>query len=157
MAVLRIKMLADIDLPGYAHPGDAGIDLRASGVWVVNIDEKEEEISGETYTIMPGERILVKTGIIAEIPEGNWGNIRDRSGLAKNYGLHVLAGVIDETYRGEIGVVIVNLGKREYVMKRNERIAQMIVMPYSQYPVKVVEDIAETERSSRGFGSSGKN
>ena len=91
-----------------------------------------------------------------EIPKGYWGNIRDRSGLAFKYGLHNLAGVIDETYRGEIGVVMTNLGENPYVIKKNERIAQMIITPYERVNIESVEALEDSNRNENGFGSSGK-
>ena len=157
MPVIKIeKIVKDIESIGYSKPGDAGIDLRASGQWVVDIDSRKREIVQEEYELMPGERILVKTGIRLEIPNGFWGNIRDRSGLAANHGIHCLAGVVDETYRGEIMVAIVNLGKNPYKLRKNERVAQMIITPYVSAKISYEETLTESERGANGFGSSGK-
>ena len=136
--------------------GDAAIDLRASGEWAVNLDDEMKEIKSEKYEIMPGERILIKTGVKIEIPKGYWGNIRDRSGLALKHGLHVLAGVIDENYRGEIGVVMLNLGKKSYVIEKDERIAQMIISPYEKVELIEDEELTQTVRGDGAFGNSGK-
>ncbi len=154
--VLKVKSLADTDKIGFNRVGDAGIDLRASGVWVVDMDSETKKVECESYEIQPGERIMAKTGVQVAVPEGCWGNIRDRSGLALKEGLHVLSGVLDETYRGEIGIVIVNLSKVPRTIKKNERIAQMIIAPYISPKIEYVEDLDNTIRNSDGFGSSGK-
>lgn len=154
---VKIKSLVKgIDPIQYAKAGDAGIDLRASGVFISDLDGANEEIIAEEYIIKSGERALVKTGLIMELPPGHWGNIRDRSGLAYKHGIHCLAGVLDETYRGEIGLVIVNLGKNDYTIKKNERIAQIIIAPYITAEIEYVDELSETERGAGGFGSTGK-
>lgn len=156
--ILKIKKLkADIDNIKFANEGDAGLDLRASGHFTTNLDfaVEKKEIENEFYYLEPGERVLVKTSIIAEIPKGHFGSIRGRSGLALNFGIQVLGGVIDEAYRGEIGVILVNTGKKPYQIKKNERIAQMIIQPYTKVEIQHHEELNETERSA-GFGSSGK-
>lgn len=158
--ILKIKKLKqDIDNIKIANEGDAGIDLRASGHFTTNLDFtiEKKEIENEFYYLEPGERVLVKTGIIAEIPKGHWGNIRGRSGLALNFGIQILGGVIDEAYRGEIGVILVNTGKKPYQIKKNERIAQMIIQPYTKVEIQHHEELDnKTERASTGFGNSGK-
>lgn len=153
---LKIEKVDDVDDIDTPKKGDAGIDLKASGRWVVGLDEEKEEINSKEYELEPGERILAKTGIKVQIPPMFWGNIRDRSGLAFKEGVHTLAGVIDETYRGEIGVVIVNLGKKPYTLSRNDRIAQMIITPYIPVELEYTTDLTETQRQAGGFGSSGK-
>jgi dUTP pyrophosphatase len=150
------KLSRDIQPIGYAKQGDAGIDLRASGRWVVDLDSDKREIEQETYELKPMERILVKAGIEIEIPNGFWGNIRDRSGIAFNHGIHALAGVVDESYRGEIGVVIVNLGKKNFMISKNDRIAQMVITPYSAVDISYEEELQESQRGRDGFGSSGR-
>ncbi|MBN2881649.1 dUTP diphosphatase [Candidatus Woesearchaeota archaeon] len=156
---LIVKQLVEgLDKISYNTAGDAGIDLRASGIWVIDLDSEKKEITQEEYELSPGERILAKTGIQVEIPTGFWGNIRDRSGMAFKFGVHNLAGVIDETYRGEIGVVMVNLGENPYVLKKNDRIAQMVITPYEQVEIEYTnDDLSSTLRNEGGFGSSGKN
>ena len=158
MVKLKIKKTEkSIDDCGYANQGDAGLDLRASGRFVIGIDSTKEEISADEYEIEPSERILVKTGIEVEIPQGHFGSIRDRSGLAMKNGLHCLAGVIDETYRGEIGVVIVNLGKNPYTIRKNDRIAQMVIQPYVRAEIEYAVSLEDSTRGIGGFGSSGRN
>lgn len=157
MMKLKIRKIdASLENNAYANQGDAGIDLRASGKFVIDIDSDKKEISQEEYELKSSERILVKTGIEVEIPQGHFGSIRDRSGLAMKNGLHCLAGVIDETYRGEIGVVMVNMGKNPYVIKKNDRIAQMIIQPYSRAEIEFVDNLNDTDRGTGGFGSSGR-
>lgn len=158
MVKLKIKKIdKSVEDNTYANPGDAGIDLRASGKFVIGLDSDKKEISSEEYTIEPSERILVKTSIEMEIPAGYFGSIRDRSGLAMKNGLHCLAGVIDETYRGEVGVVLVNTSKKPYVIKKNDRIAQIIIQPYVRADVEFVDSLEDSKRGIGGFGSSGRN
>ncbi|MFH1917187.1 MAG: dUTP diphosphatase [Nanoarchaeota archaeon] len=153
---LKIKqIIPDVTLPSYAHEGDAGLDLRASGTWIINLDTVHEEVTTDTLTLHPGERVIAKTGIALELPKGTWGNIRDRSGLGRQ-GIHVLGGVVDENYRGEIQVVLVNLGKKPYDLTKNERIAQLIIAPYIALTIKKVKELTETKRATGGFGHTGK-
>jgi len=152
-----LKVVTD-DQVKYTKAGDAGIDLQASGEWIVDLDSEKKALKQEVYPIEPGERILCKTGIIAEIPAGYWGHIIDRSGLALKVGLHIMAGVIDETYRGELGIVIVNLGKKPYEIKKGDRIAQMVIMPYTNVAIRYVKEdhLSQTDRKAKGFGESGR-
>lgn len=157
--ILKIKKLKpEIDNIKFINEGDAGIDLRASGHFTTNLDfaVEKKEIENEFYYLEPGERVLVKTGIIAKIPKGHFGSIRGRSGLALNNGIQILGGVIDEAYRGEIGVILINTGKKPYQIKKNERIAQMIIQPYTKVEIQHHEELNKTERSDAGFGNSGK-
>ncbi len=156
MLKIKINKVADVEDSGYANEGDAGLDLRASGRWVINLDSEKREIEQESYEIQPGERILIKAGIKMEIPQGFWGNIRDRSGLAFKNGLHVMAGVVDETYRGEIGVVMINLSKNSYNIKKNDRVAQMVITPYAAPDISIEDNLEESNRSENGFGSTGR-
>lgn len=133
------KLHPDARIPSYAHEGDAGMDL----------------YSQEDYILKPLERALVKTGVAMEIPEGYWGNIRDRSGLASKKGIHTLAGVVDSIYRGEIGVVIMNLGKEDFEIKKGDKIAQMLIQKVEQANVIEVNELSETVRGDGGFGSTG--
>ena len=156
MATLKIKSLNNLDKINYSREGDAAIDLRASGIFVINLDTNKEEILKDSYLINPGERILVKTGIQVEIPKNHWGNIKDRSGNTFHHGVHVLGGVIDENYRGEIGVVLVNLSKKVFQINKNDRIAQMIISEYKKVNIEYVDELNSTNRNHDGFGSSGK-
>ena len=154
---LRVIYLnSSLDKINYSKFGDAGIDLRASGNFVVDLDSEKKEIKQDEYEIKPNERILIKTGIKIAIPPCHYGSIRDRSGLALKYGLHTLGGVIDENYREELCVILINLGKNNYKITKNERIAQMII---SKYETKNIEDTNSLNETSRtgGFGSSGKH
>lgn len=127
-------------IPSYARAGDAGIDLR----------------SVSNLTIKPKQRSLVKTGIHMAIPPGLVGLIRDRSGLAHSYGIHVMAGVIDANYRGEIGVVLLNTGDQNYSIQINDRIAQLIILPVAVVEIEEVETLNNTNRAEGGWGSTGK-
>lgn len=140
---LRIQQL-DLNLliPGHAHEGDAGIDLRS------RID----------FSLAPGERKRVPTGVAVEIPAGHAGLVLPRSGLADKHGIALVnsPGLIDSGYRGEIQVILVNLDvARETAFSRGDRIAQLMVVRYEPVEVKVVDSLTSSSRGSRGFGSSG--
>lgn len=151
------KLTPDLQDLAYAKPGDAGFDLRASGVWGEIKSGEIIDMQAEEYILPPGARVLVKCGIKLAIPDGYWGNIRDRSGLAVKFGIHTLGGVVDSSYRGEVGVIVMNLGSEAFVIKKNERIAQMIISPCVQANLLAVDELGEeTVRGGGGFGSSGR-
>jgi dUTP pyrophosphatase len=132
------KIHPDAIIPSYVHDGDAGFDLR----------------SLEDHTLMPGKRHVFKTGICMEIPQGHFGSIRGRSGLAANHGIDVLGGVIDSGYRGDVGVVLINLGEKEHSINKGDKIAQMVIKPVER--VNIEEGvISDTLRGEGGFGSTG--
>ena len=108
-------------------------------------------------TIAPGARALVPTGFAFAIPSGHEGQVRPRSGLAAEHGVTVLnaPGTIDADYRGEVKVILINLGQEAFVIKRGERIAQMIIASVTRAELKVVAELDETKRGSGGFGSTG--
>ncbi len=138
--VLKVKKLsAQAILPAYQHQGDAALDLYAA----------------EDKILLPGKVENVSTGIALEIPVGMVGNIRDRSGLAAKHGLHTLAGVVDSNYRGEIFVVIINLGTEDYQIKVGDRIAQMLIQPIERVEIKEADNLADSDRGENRFGSSG--
>ena len=149
-------MVEEIDKVSYSKEGDAAIDLRASGNFITDLDNlSKKELTSDYYYLEPKERILIKTGIKVALPKGHYGHIKDRSGLAFKQGLHVLAGVIDENYREEIGIVLINLGNNAYKIMKNEKIAQMIIKEYKKVNITYVDELDETNREA-GFGSSGK-
>ena len=127
-------------IPARANKTDAGYDL-----WSV-----------ESYTLKPLERKLFKTGICVEIPEGYYGRIAPRSGLAYKHGLDTLAGVIDSSYRGEIGVILINLGDKDVYITHGDRIAQLIIETCHQPAMIEVEELNDSSRAEKGFGSTGK-
>lgn len=128
-------------LPSYAHPGDAGMDL----------------CSVEELVIPRGERRLVRTGLAMRLPPGYEAQVRPRSGLALKKGVTVLnsPGTIDEGYRGEIGVILVNLGDEPFGVCKGDRIAQMVVAPCARAEIALVSELDSTERGADGFGSTG--
>jgi dUTP pyrophosphatase len=153
---LNIKKTADVPLPAYSREGDCALDLRSSGRYTIHLDGTPLDIEQEEYALKPGERIHIKTGICLAIPKNYWGSIRDRSGLALKNGLHVLGGVIDETYRGEIGIVLINLSTKPYTIQKHERIAQLVISPYTTCTIKEVPELPETNRGTQWLGSSGR-
>lgn len=131
-------------LPQYATVASAGIDLRA------NMDEP--------ITLQPLERALIKTGIFMELPVGFEAQVRPRSGLAYKNGISVLnsPGTIDADYRGEVGVILVNLSNEPFVIQDGERIAQLVVAKHEQIEWNEVTVLEESDRGEGGFGSTGK-
>ncbi len=136
---LRVKRLQEgVELPHYHHEGDAAFDLRST----------------DDVKIGAGEKKLIGTGLAMAVPEGHAGLIWDRSGLAAKFGLHVLAGVVDSGYRGEVKVVLYNLGNDEFQVEKGMRIAQMLIQPVV-LPEITEGELDETARNSGGFGSTG--
>ena len=145
MVKLLIKKLhKNIILPEYKTDGSSGMDLMA------NVEQ--------TVKILPGEKKIISTGIMVAIPEQYEIQIRPRSGLAAKNGISVLntPGTIDSDYRGEIKVILINLGKDIFQINKNDRIAQMIVCPLIKVELKEVESLPETVRGEGGFGSTNK-
>jgi dUTP pyrophosphatase len=137
---LKVKKIEkDAKLPVYGHKGDAGLDLFS------NID----------YELKRGEVFPVPTGIQVEIPFGHVGLIWDKSGVSLQ-GVHRLAGVVDAGYRGEVKVVMVNLGQQSFTIKRGMKIAQILVQPVAEVEVTEVEELEDSSRGEGGFGSTGK-
>jgi dUTP pyrophosphatase len=143
VAITRLFHGADLDLPAYATAQSAGMDLLAA---------VPEEI-----VLAPGERRLVPTGIAIALPEGFEAQIRPRSGLAFKQGLSVLnaPGTIDADYRGEVKVLLINLGQEPIAINRGMRIAQMVVAPYTRVDWMSVMSLDESARGAGGFGSTG--
>ena len=144
---VRIKRLphgADLPLPAYETDGAAGLDLRAA-------------ISGPVV-LQSGGRDLVPTGLIFELPAGHEGQVRPRSGLAAKHGVTVLntPGTIDSDYRGEVKVILVNLGTEPFTIEPGSRIAQMIVAPVTRATLVEAEDLSDSARGTGGFGSTGR-
>lgn len=141
--VLRFEVGKNAVVPTYGSPGAAGLDLRAANDFEAHL--------------MPGARVLVPTGLRVELPPNHYGRIAPRSGLALKAGIDVMAGVIDEDYRGDIGVVLINLGQGAFTIRPGDRIAQMIVEPYKRMvPVEASGPLDTTDRGEGGFGSTGK-
>ncbi len=139
---LRIKRLRpDVELPSYAHPGDAGLDIR----------------SAEDVVLRPGERALVSTGFTMALPEGYAAFVQPRSGLAARHGISIVntPGLIDCHYRGEVKVILVNLGEEPFQVRKGDRIAQMVIQKVERVEVLEVEELEDTVRGEGGFGSTG--
>jgi len=142
--ILKIKKLTgDAILPQYAHQGDAGADLFAN----------------ERAEIGPGQSKMVKTGISIELPENTEAQVRPRSGLAYKHQITVLntPGTIDEGYRGEIGVILINHGTETFIVEKGMKIAQMVVKPVIEIEIREVDELSNTHRGAGGFGSTGNN
>ncbi len=144
--VCPLEHFGDLSLPAYETALAAGMDLRAAVP------------DGEPLTLAPGARAMVPTGLSIALPAGYEAQIRPRSGLAAKHGLTCLntPGTIDADYRGEVKVILINLGDEAFVIKRGERIAQMVVAPVTQAEMKVVTALSETARGAGGFGSTGR-
>jgi dUTP pyrophosphatase len=129
-------------LPTYGSNGAIGVDL-----YVMR--------NSHGYILFPGERVLVRTGLAVAIPEGYYGRIAPRSGLAHKHGIDVLAGVIDADYRGEIGVILLNTGKEGFALHAGDRIAQLIFECADRLIPEWTDELPETVRGDGGFGSTG--
>lgn len=146
---LRVRRLAaarGLPLPAPASAGSAGLDLRAA------LPEEAGEL-----VLAPGARALVPTGLVLEIPPGWEGQVRPRSGLALRHGVTVAnaPGTIDSDYRGEVGVLLVNLGGEPFTVRRGDRIAQLVVAPVAAVVWQEVDDSSASGRGGGGFGSTG--
>lgn len=140
--VLRFKRIhPDAVLPAYAHPSDAGMDVR----------------SVDDLVIAPGRRALVHTGLVMALPPMYEAQVRPRSGLALKNGITVLntPGTIDSGYRGEVGVILANFGEEDFVVKKGDKIAQIVIAPVTQPVIEETETVDETDRGAGGFGSTG--
>jgi dUTP pyrophosphatase len=146
LSLVRLPHGTDIELPAYETAGAAGMDLRAA------VDE------GQPLTLAPGKRALVPTGFVFEIPHGYEAQIRPRSGLAFKNGITCLntPGTIDSDYRGEVKVILVNLGTEPFAVTRGMRIAQMVFARVEQADFQSVTALPATSRGSGGFGSTGR-
>ena len=144
MIQLAVINESPYELPAYATASSAGLDLKAA------LDQ--------TVTLRPLERKIIGTGLKIALPEGYEAQVRPRSGLAAKHGLTVLnaPGTIDADYRGEIGVILVNLSNEAVEINPGERIAQLVVAQYTQVDWQVVESLDSTDRGEGGFGSTGK-
>ncbi len=143
--LVRLPHGAGLDLPAYETAGAAGMDLRAA-------------VGGAAPLVLsPGQRALVPTGFVFEIPAGYEAQVRPRSGLAFKHGITCLntPGTIDSDYRGEVKVLLVNLGEADFAIERGMRIAQMVIAPVVQARVCEVAEAGATERGAGGFGSTG--
>lgn len=139
---LKVKKLSQTaKLPEYAHPGDAGMDL----------------FSNEELKLKPGEYKVVKTGITIELPPSTEAQVRPRSGLAAKHGITVLnsPGTIDEGYRGEVGVILINHSNKDFHITTGMKIAQMIIAPVLRAEIEEAGDLTQTRRGDGGFGSTG--
>lgn len=138
---LRIKKLQEEAItPGYALPGDAGMDL----------------YSTEHRAIGPGERAMIETGIAMEIPLGYVGLIWEKSGLAVKHGIQTMGGVIDSGYRGEVVVTVYNASEKTHTFEKGDKVGQILIQKIEGPEIEVVEELSDSERGEDGFGSTGK-
>ena len=145
MIDLPVINMSPYDLPSYSTSNSAGLDLRA------NIKKP--------ICLIPFQRILIPTGLKISLPEKFEGQIRPRSGLALKHGITVLnsPGTIDADYKGEVGVILINLSDEKYEIHPGDRIAQMVISNFSNVKWKLVEDIGQSKRGQSGFGSTGSS
>lgn len=139
---VKVSLSPGAILPEYKTEGSAGMDLRCA----------------YDFTLYPGERRLIPTGLRMEIPNGYEGQVRPRSGIALKHGISMVntPGTIDSDYRGEIGVILINLGADVVTFNAGDRIAQLVICPIARADLVVVDSLEETERGEGGFGSTGK-
>lgn len=143
---MKVRIINDSpwDAPGYATEGSAGVDLKA------NIEEP--------ITLAPFQRVIVPTGLRIALPKGTEAQVRPRSGLAAKHGITVLntPGTIDADYRGEVGVILINLSDKDFVINPGERVAQMVLARYERFEWAEVEQLDSTSRGEGGLGSTGR-
>ncbi|MFN3805751.1 dUTP diphosphatase [Asticcacaulis sp.] len=144
--IIQLPHAAGLALPAYETEGSAGLDLRAAIA------------DGEVVTLKPLGRALIPTGLKVAVPLGFEVQVRPRSGLALKHGITCLnsPGTVDSDYRGEVGVILVNLGTEDFEIHRGDRIAQMVVARHARIEWEVVESLDDTERGAGGFGSTGR-
>lgn len=142
---MKIKIINNngFALPQYETEGSAGMDVRAAISKPINLK--------------PMERAIIKTGLYVELPAGVEAQVRARSGLAIKHGISLVNGIgtIDSDYRGEIGVILINLGDKHYTINRGDKIAQLVFMKYERVELESVEQLSETKRGAGGFGHTG--
>lgn len=143
VSLCRVAGSDDLPLPAYETAQAAGMDLRAAVT--------------EPIALLPGERQAIPTGIAIALPDGYEAQVRPRSGLARKAGISMVnsPGTIDADYRGEVMVLLINLGQEAFVVSRGDRIAQLVIAPIVQASWQVVESLDETERGAGGFGHTG--
>ena len=143
---MKVRIINDSrwDAPSYATEGSAGVDLKA------NIDDP--------ITLTPLQRVVVPTGLRIALPKGTEAQVRPRSGLAAKHGITVLntPGTIDADYRGEVGVILINLSDKDFVINPGERVAQMVLARYERFECEEVEQLDSTSRGEGGLGSTGR-
>jgi len=141
--IRRLPAAADLPLPTSGSAGSAGFDLRAA-------------IAGE-IVLRPGERLLVPTGLVLEIPPGWEGQVRPRSGLALRHGIGIVnaPGTIDSDYRGEVGAILINLGEAPFTLQRGDRIAQLVISRVESVEWEEADVLGDSGRGAGGFGSTG--
>jgi dUTP pyrophosphatase len=144
VAITLVPGAEDLPLPGYATPDSAGMDLRAAVEGLV--------------TLEPGERAAIPTGIRIALPPGYEGQVRPRSGLARDHGIGMVnaPGTIDPGYRGAVMVLLINHGQEPFTIRRGDRIAQLVVAPVTRVRWKPVEELPPSERGEGGFGHTGR-
>ncbi len=133
------KLYPDAVLPKVMREGDAAMDF----------------FSYKDYEIKPGQKAIVETGVAIAIPEGYWGNVRDRSGLAGKHGIHTMGGVMDSNFRGEVQIIMINLGQEIYKIAKGHRICQMIIEKHEKLDIEEVNELDETNRGDNMLASSG--
>jgi dUTP pyrophosphatase len=145
ISIKQMPGTEDLPLPAYETTGSSGMDLRAA-------------VTGP-ITLKPGEIHLIPTGIAVAIPHGFEGQVRPRSGLALKHGIGFVnaPGTIDSDYRGEIGLIVINLGAEPFTIQRGDRVAQMVINRIYQAEIEVLAELVETDRGAGGFGHSGIN
>jgi len=140
MIIRYVKIDPDVPALEYSRDGDVAFDLRSNE---------------PDYILKRGEWKIFKIGLKIELPDGHVGNIRDRSGLAAKHGIHTIAGIVDPNYRGEVGVVLINLSPQEFTIEKHMRIAQMLIQKCEIAKFEESIELSLANRGDNGYGSSG--
>lgn len=139
MKIKAKKIYPDAQLPQTMRAGDAAMDF----------------YSYKDYEIKPGGRLIVETGVAIAIPDGYWGNVRDRGGLPAKHGLHTMGGVFDSNFRGEVQIIMINLGQEPYKIEKGHRVCQMIIEKHETVELEEVDELDDTNRGDNMLASSG--
>ena len=153
---IGIKLEEGVELPKYAKVGDSGIDLKA---WKYSLPSdllKMNEFEEGGFVLEPFERVLVRTGISFDIPVGTEIQVRPRSGLSLKNGIVAQFGTIDSNYIGDVGIILANISKDKFIIKKGDRLAQIVVANVIKAELEEVNVVTEKNRGADGFGSTGK-
>ncbi|AAK79182.1 dUTP pyrophosphatase [Clostridium acetobutylicum] len=153
----KIKCKVDFEdmrfLPQYKTEGSVGLDLRA---WRYILPKSKEmhKFSGDFY-LNPHKRILIKTGVHIELPPNIEAQLRPRSGLALEHGITAILGTIDNDYRGDIGIILLNTSNEPFVIHEGDRLGQLVFAKFRRYKLNIIDNLSNTKRANKGFGSTG--
>jgi dUTP pyrophosphatase len=143
-------------LPQYETEGAAGLDLRA---WKYSLPSNLKQINDfddKVFVLQPHERVLIKTGLHIELPQGIEAQLRPRSGLSLKHGIMAILGTIDEDYRGDVGIILLNTSNRVFEINYGDKLGQLVFNKIEKFDLQITTQLSDTNRGNKGFGSTGK-